>query len=95
MLHVHKICGCFVKVRYKCKVWGWVCICGWMHLVGPRDSDTKLHQFWLRFLSMPILKGFTPQKLNIDTKNGHIEKEIHFPNHHFGYSIHLSFQGCI
>ena len=28
---------------------------------------------------------YTPQKFNIDTKNDHIQNEIHFPNHHFGY----------
>ena len=35
---------------------------------------------------------YTPQKINIDTKHGHIEKGIHFPNHNFG--IHVSFRGC-
>ena len=30
--------------------------------------------------------SFTSQKLNIDTKNGHVyNKESPFPNHHFGY----------
>ena len=35
----------------------------------------------------------TPQKSNIDTKNGHIQKEPPFPNHHFGYPA-VSFWGC-
>ena len=33
---------------------------------------------------------FTPQKFNIDTKNGHVKKEPPFPNHHFGYPYWFS-----
>ena len=31
----------------------------------------------------PTLQGTTPQKFDIDTKNGHFQKESPFPTHHF------------
>ncbi len=34
----------------------------------------------------------TPQKSNIDTKHCHFLRELPFPNHHFGYCIHVCFQ---
>ena len=35
--------------------------------------------------SVCCLLDDTPQKSNIDTKNGHCLRELPFPNHHFGY----------
>ena len=52
--------------------------------LGTQDSafsEDRLEGVWLTFLWW----SFTPQKSSIDTKNGHIQKEPPFPNHHFGY----------
>ena len=35
-----------------------------------------------------------PRKFNIDTTNGHVQKEPPFPNHHFGYPYSIGFPGC-
>ena len=41
-----------------------------------------------------LVGEISPHKSSIDTKNGYIQKEPPFPNHHFG-ALHVSFLGCI
>ena len=67
-------------------------------------TDTWVAEGWLggRSVIMGImcpppkeimaLNLITPQKSNIDTKNCHFERELPFPNHHFGYPA-VSFRG--
>ena len=62
---------------------------------GFGSCEGELEQFlFFVFLGGPSLKAMItpPQKFNIDTKHGHIEKELPFPNHHFGYPA-VSFRG--
>ena len=82
----------------------WVSLClpiSSKHL-GFGDCLEPLHVFLRRYLEGPKkndphkgigeTKSYTPLKSNINTKNNHIWKEIHFPNHKFWVSM-LDFGG--
>lgn len=53
---------------------------------SPGDSRGFILVHPCRFLRVIFKNKCSPQKLNIDTQNGHIYKRSHlFPNHHRGY----------